>query len=73
MIEMTKEEYEDLRDMSEGVCLACGEPTCNMVEPDAENYLCECCGESEVFGVDQAMLLGEIEIIEKSEEEDWEL
>lgn len=40
-----------------GLCLACGaERDC--VEPDAENYPCEACGEEQVFGAEQIVLLG---------------
>lgn len=43
-----------------GFCRACGylqEP----VEPDACNYKCEECGEPEVFGADELILMGEVE------------
>jgi len=32
-----------------GLCLACGD-MCDGVEPDAERYRCEACGERAVFG-----------------------
>ena len=32
-----------------GFCNACGEDT-DGVEPDAQNYTCECCGKSQVYG-----------------------
>ena len=44
----------DLRRMAHG--------TRDMVEPDAENYSCEACGEDEVFGVEQLLIRGELEI-----------
>lgn len=39
-----------------GICLACGE-VAEGVEPDAENYRCEYCGERRVFGAEQALLV----------------
>ena len=39
-----------------GICVACGEDAMN-VEPDAENYECESCGEPQVFGGEQLLLL----------------
>lgn len=49
-------------DAYDGVCKACGEWTCGGVEPDAERYECDACGESAVYGAEQAMLLGIVEI-----------
>ncbi len=40
-----------------GFCLACGEDA-DACEPDARNYTCECCGESEVFGAEELMMMG---------------
>jgi len=37
---------------SPGFCNACGDP-CDGVEPDAQNYECETCGEHEVFGAEE--------------------
>jgi len=48
---------------NEGICLACGEYR-GGCEPDAENYPCECCGENEVFGLEQALLMGRITLLE---------
>lgn len=38
-----------------GFCLECGSSQYG-VEPDAENYRCEACGEHCVFGVEQILL-----------------
>jgi hypothetical protein len=40
-----------------GFCLACGE-TQDCVEPDAERYVCESCGEAKVYGAEQLVILG---------------
>jgi len=39
-----------------GICIACGEDQMN-VEPDAERYECEACGEREVYGCEQLLLM----------------
>ena len=39
-----------------GFCLACGADA-NGCEPDAENYLCEDCGEYQVFGAEQVLFM----------------
>ena len=57
MIVPTLEQIEsNIYDLG-GFCVACGEEAYN-VEPDAENYICESCGETEVFGSEQLVLLG---------------
>jgi predicted RNA-binding Zn-ribbon protein involved in translation (DUF1610 family) len=39
-----------------GICVACGEDAYG-VEPDAEKYECEACGEQAVYGGEQLLLL----------------
>jgi hypothetical protein len=38
-----------------GFCLSCGLEHFG-IEPDAENYLCEDCGEPEVMGAEQILI-----------------
>ena len=38
-----------------GFCLACGCEVCG-VEPDAERYPCEDCGERQVYGAERILL-----------------
>ena len=40
-----------------GICRKCGYEHYG-VEPDAENYECEDCGEKEVFGAEQLLIMG---------------
>jgi len=61
MIAVSREEYEELVEGYMGLCLAC-EHRQGCVEPDAEHYRCENCHELEVFGAEQLLLLGELEI-----------
>ena len=44
-----------------GLCRACGS-VAEQVEPDACNYKCHACGQMEVFGLEELLLMGEIEI-----------
>lgn len=39
-----------------GFCTACGAEATG-VEPDAENYECEVCGQHEVFGAEQLLIM----------------
>jgi hypothetical protein len=43
-------------DNNEGLCMACGE-IAECVEPDARKYECESCGESKVYGAQEALLM----------------
>jgi len=52
------EEIEEAIEDNRGYCTNCEDFTNFNVEPDAENYECEECGENTVIGVEQAILLG---------------
>lgn len=69
-IKMSMREYNAF-DYNEGICIACKE-TADGVEPDAENYECAACGEKKVFGLEQAVIIGHIEIIEDDDDEEDE-
>lgn len=71
-IKMTEDEYRELVDSYGGVCIACGEFRWEGCEPDACNYECEACGENEVFGAEEALIMGNIHIVEKVEAEEEE-
>lgn len=58
-ITMPEEEYIELTDENMGICRECGE-TQSGVEPDAEEYTCEACGEQAVYGAEQLLLMGVI-------------
>ncbi len=61
---MTEQEYHEHRGNYDGLCLACGEIKDGNVEPDAENYECDNCGEHQVIGIEFALLGGNITIID---------
>lgn len=68
MIEITEEEFEELQKSCGGICLACKNRECSGVEPDARNYICSECGEKDVFGVEELLIMGEIEFVESEED-----
>lgn len=45
-----------------GWCPDCKAFSTECVEPDAEDYLCEACGNREVVGAEHALLLGWINV-----------
>ena len=57
------EEYQDLADGYAGYCRVCDEVTEDSgTEPDAEGYRCPVCGRSTLMGLEQAVLMGLVEI-----------
>jgi len=60
MITITEEDYVELQESSGGFCLACKEHAYG-IEPDARKYTCESCGEAEVYGIEELLIMGEIE------------
>lgn len=58
---MIKVTESDLLDGTLGACLACGKMA-DGCEPDARNYECECCGKRQVFGLEELLVMGKIEI-----------
>ncbi len=64
MIKISEQEYYEHRANLDGICLACEEWTLGGVESDAQGYGCQSCGELEVFGTEEALLMGELEIEE---------
>lgn len=47
-----------------GACKECGCLHFGGIEPDAENYPCEACGMMEVYGLEQLLVMGLIELID---------
>lgn len=64
MIQVTE---EDLHDGTNGACLGCGEIIYGGVEPDARQYECESCGANRVFGLEELLVMGQIEIGDEDE------
>lgn len=62
MVKITSDEYISHCDDYDGLCLGCHEFTSGGVEPDAEKYECEGCGDAAVMGTEMALVCGHIEI-----------
>ena len=62
--EMPEEEYSAVHDEGAGACVRCGIEVVCGVEPDAERYECESCGERGVYGLEQLLIMGRITFVE---------
>jgi hypothetical protein len=62
-IELSEDEYHELNDAYIGFCRGCGAEH-DGCEPDARNYPCEECGANAVFGLEELLMMGEVEIME---------
>ena len=62
VIVISEEEYAHHSNDYDGLCLSCGAWSSGGVEPDAENYKCEACGERAVCGAEQALLMGKLDV-----------
>jgi hypothetical protein len=59
---VSEDEYLEAVDGSIGWCPDCGEFTRDCTEPDAENYTCEVCENSNVVGAENALVMDMITI-----------
>jgi len=55
----------EIQDGCMGACRSCGVMASHGVEPDARGYDCEACGEPEVYGLEELLLEGELEIVDE--------
>lgn len=58
---MSEADYLQGTESYEGICLACG-AIAECVEPDVDDYECGSCGSLSVHGLEEALLMGHIEI-----------
>ena len=73
MVKSIRIRQSDLYQCSEdyvGFCLACGEQN-GPVEPDARRYECEACEKPMVYGFDELMLMGAINVVADDAEADF--
>ena len=61
-MKMSAKKYEMLREEYSGICTNCKEIAHGDTEPDAEDYECENCGERCVQGIENLLIMGEIEV-----------
>jgi hypothetical protein len=62
MKRITEAEWLNSCDGYEGYCLVCHEFTRDSTEPDAEEYDCPVCGGNTVYGTEQALVLGLLDV-----------
>lgn len=55
-VKPSMELIEELDADGEGFCIACGNT--QPAEPDARNYVCDCCGVAKVYGAAELVLMG---------------
>lgn len=65
-MKLTEAEFRMERDDYMGYCTACDDITTECVEPDAEGYTCEVCGEACVMGLEDALIAGYVQIVEEN-------
>ena len=63
IFKMRQDVFKQHCDEHDGICLACSGIAYSDTEPDAENYLCDNCGEEEVYGIENLLIMGHIQII----------
>lgn len=63
-VKMTSEEYLSHCEDYDGVCTQCGAIRYGDTEPDAEEYNCDECGLDAVQGIENAMIDGNIIIVD---------
>jgi hypothetical protein len=54
------EQFQEAQELQAGFCLDCGEMRENC-EPDAREYECDSCGEFQVYGAEELLLMGLVE------------
>jgi len=61
---LTEEEFREGNEGGLGYCVACGEEREDYTDPDAERCKCESCGQHQVYGLDNLLIMGHIDITE---------
>lgn len=68
LLKLTENTYHQLNNDYMGLCHNCGN-VADCCEPDARNYACEACGENQVFGTDESLVMGKIELCDSQDQE----
>lgn len=61
-LELTADEYEDMRGEYDGFCTNCGAVTYGECEPDMREGYCESCDNQTVMGIEELLIEGKIRI-----------
>ena len=59
--DVDESEYMELNEENGGACIRCGAEAYG-VEPDARKYECENCGELGVYGLEELLIMGYVNI-----------
>ena len=62
-MKISEDEYFELLDCYGGYCLNCEDLVWEGCEPDARNYLCPNCNHNKLFGIEEAMVMGEVDVV----------
>lgn len=62
-IKITEGTYQALEDEYMGICRVCLDTACEC-EPDARNYKCGSCNAKTVYGAQELMMMGAIDLVE---------
>jgi hypothetical protein len=60
--QLTDQDFRILSDDMSGFCLACGSDI-EGCEPDMRNGKCEVCDEPKVFGLEELLMIGLVELV----------
>lgn len=60
--EMSQDEFHEADEGSIGYCIRCGSD-CDGCEPDARRYRCEACSKTSVYGTQELLIMGLVEIV----------
>jgi Zn finger protein HypA/HybF involved in hydrogenase expression len=66
MLKMTEDEYTEACDDNLGLCTKCWEIADMFCEPDAKKYKCPNCDAMAVQGMENALIVGNIEFVDES-------
>jgi hypothetical protein len=58
-VRITLEQFQEYDDAMVGVCISCG-ATRDCCEPDARDYPCEECGDNNVYGAQELLIMGRV-------------
>lgn len=61
-IKITEDTYRALESDYMGICRSCLDVACEC-EPDARNYKCESCNAKTVYGAQELMMMGAIDLV----------
>lgn len=61
IFKMSEKKFLLISDNYGGICLSCGKIQHDSVEPDARNYKCNYCEQHKVYGMEEALIMGQIE------------